>query len=103
MRPPKRTAPPPSRAVMPSSAHAGGVEGGDAIHALRARAETCSWRMRPLVSSALPATTGAARGAGNARRHLGAARAADVRQEALQHGEVRGAVGLQRQRSDRAG
>ena len=54
--------------------------------------------MRPLVSSALPATTGAVAVPRDARRHFGAARAADVGQESLQHGEVRGAVGLQRQR-----
>ena len=59
--------------------------------------------MRPLVSSALPATTGAVAVPRDARRHFGAAGAADVGQESLQHGQVRGAVGLQRQRLIAAG
>ena len=37
-------------------------------------------------------------GAADARRNLRAARAANVRQKSLQHGEVGGAVGLQRER-----
>ena len=54
------------------------------------------WRMRPSVIVALPENSGCAQRAVDRRGQLGAARAADVAEEALQDAEVRVARRLQR-------
>ena len=74
-----------------------GVERHDAVEILervREREVTqASLRQHRLARDDRPR-----RGAADERRDVGAAGAADVAHEALQHGEVRGAVGLERQR-----
>ena len=97
MRPPNLTAPPPRRAVMPSRRTPAASK--VAMPLTSSRALRKHQRAHPAVGQQRVAGHHRRRRRSrNPRRHFGATGAADVGQEALEHGEVRGAVGLQRQR-----
>ena len=95
MRPPKRTRPPPSRAVRPSSR---APPASKVMRPLIASSEcgSAKCRIRPPAIDALPANTGLSSGPAHVGREIGLTRAADVAEEALQDAEVRVARRVQR-------
>ena len=95
-------APPPSRAVMPSRRRPPASKVAMPLTSSSACGNE-SWRMRPFGQQRVAGDHRRRGRAGDARGDFGAAGAANVGEESLQHREVRRAVRLQRQRLIDAG